>query len=967
MPNASILELQVRLQAAMNGTSLELAPAVLEAVGLRDFPAWLLPQGTLQVENAILSIESDEALHVTGSFAHPSLGGVTLEVVVAASAASLTASLTTRLASTIGLEQFLSNAGLDVASALKLFLQGEELQAIAALRRGADLVIELALAGSQQLHLGPIPLRLALTMASIGLNPLRFLSIAGTLRIGGLEQTVVIPAEGDIELQVDTTGITVESLLAAVGIELPHLPPLPLITQPLSGLLIELVDGTLCMGGTRRISGVGYLTLSIANVNGTLGFVMALQPFASFKFSTLHPALAPLDLLLTSISFGDPAILLSSLTAEAFPVVDAAGRWTKLSVERGAEFRGDLMLSGFGLDAIKMLVGADKLPFRLPVNSDLSDLQIQVYIEREIALLPSVLTIDHFNLSLVAEPLTVAVKGIAHLQIFGERLPDLVLGAGVAPGVYQFTLMAEKPWEHPLGLPFTVEEVGFQIDGPVVAYGIFGAITLKQTKARLATKFIGSVPTFLDARLEGELSMMGLLKELAGIDLVLPFEPVLKDAILYVVVNPIGETIAGRHYSQGLGLAGTMTFLSLEAAMAVSADKSAVFGRASFTKPIVLNPIFRMEGEKTGEGPFISIDTRNDPILLVRAKVNLLGLEQDVHGEVGKDFVEFLLDSEIAGVKAALKSRLTGDSLSSEGDVSFEVKGSIGPIRIVDGGPSLGTLNLDTQFNAHLLTKADTSGSFRLALSGSVSVLGTKVGLPEIELNIRSLAELPGAILEYLRANASTIFAALFSTAEDWLRAIAEGAISLVDSAAKVLIDHFKKDVQYAANVLVNVLKMDIAYTSKQLLDAGQTVVDIAKGLADINRVPNEIRAALESLGIPAAAVSDALQRAFPGIPHADAFLIPHSDQAVIPHADVAASHQDVAAVHSDVGVHADFSTPHLDFNAFGGHTDEGGHTDGGHIDVILAPHLDATLTPHLDTGPTAHVDTGPSGHVDTP
>lgn len=981
-----IQDLESRLRSASNGAALPLAQEVLAEVGLDRLPAWVLPAGTVTISDTAIAEAGSDKLNVSGSLDHPSLGPVSLALDVRAVEGRLLADLALSFSAMPSLETFLADVGVDVPKGVTDFLNPEAIHAIKVDRRTGRMALYLQLTKSQQLHLGAINLSVALTEATIALEPVALLNVAGTIRFGSQSLAVLLPAGPEPELYVSAANLTVEALLGEFGIHLPPLPPLPIVTQPLQELLIELVHGAVCIGATQRISGVGMLTVSLAKHDGHLGAVLTLLPAQGMKFSSMHGLLAPFDALLDVVSFDDPAIVLSTVTADTFPVVDAAGRWTPSVVQKGAAFYGQLRLEGFGLDVVKgLLGGVSAVPFSLPIEPDLATSRIKVALHGKTDLLPGVLSIDRFSLSLAPDPMDLSVKGIAHLSLFGEDLPKLSLGAAIVPGSYRVFLESAEPWKNPLGLPFNVEEVGLEIDGPVIAYGVYGTVALSQTTASMATNFVGNAPTFFAAEIAGELSTRILLRDLVNIDLPIPFEPTVQDASLYIVVNPLGETIGTHHFPRGIGLKGTITFLGVSAKLAAAANEHTITGRAAFNEPVRMAPLLEMTGFGGSEAPFITINSGHDPICVVSARLTVLGITQDLHAEVGADSIIFDLDAGVGPVATKLKTKVSDGEFIANGTASFGLKGSIGPLSLSAGGPSLGTLALDTAAKTTIVAAGDAQGSSSVKATVSFEVLGMKVDLPEIQLDIRSLEELPEAILDYIQRNANEIFKTLLSSADAWLKALSQGLIVGVQNVAKVLLEQFRKDVNAAADVLINSLKIGVDEVAKQMREAGQTIADIAKSLAAVNQVPNVIRNALEALGEPAQEISAALQAAFPSIPHVDFAAVPHVDVHAVPHTDVHGVHTDVGASHTDATTgHTDGTAGHTD--GTGGHTDEGGgwiphldvggiHTDiaGVHTDIagvhtdIGTSHVDTEVPPHLDTPATAHIDAPATAHVDTP
>jgi hypothetical protein len=160
-----------------------------------------------------------------------------------------------------------------------------------------------------------------------------------------------------------------------------------------------------------------------------------------------------------------------------------------------------------------------------------------------------------------------------------------------------------------------------------------------------------------------------------------------------------------------------------------------------------------------------------------------------------------------------------------------------------------------------------------------------------------------------------------------------------------------------AANTFVNTLQLGLNQGAAELNTLGATVDQVAKAFASINQTPNAIRDALKFNGFPDPQISQAIQRAFPGIPHVDTAAVPRIDVGAKPHVDIAGAHTDVGATHTNLSTGG-----HADRRVVGVHVD----TNGPHSDFSTA-HVDNIITPHVNVAPTAHIDVPATLHVDTP
>lgn len=985
MTDTVLDDFEKRLKELQDKTSLMLSPALLVEIGLATIPNWALPSMGLELLNVSINRLDEISLLINGSFEHPIFLTSEWEIDIATRNGLLEATINVGVATPKNIQEFLQTAGFEVGGEVGDVLKQISVDSLNIARPLAAPELSIGLVGEWRFAVLGLDAVIVMERALLDFDPTASLYIKGQLRVGGLELGIELRTNGDLKFEVNPTGITLESLTKVFGIAIPPLPPLPLLTQEIANLSIEIYEGKYCFGGAFPWGDSGLATLSLINKNGIYALVVLLKGNVNFKFSTLNNALAPLDVVNDLVEFGSPAVIVSTASGELLPVLDFSGNWGPLTVDEGVTLQGKMKLIGFGLDTIGDLLHQTELPFVVPILPDFSNLKIRLGLDREVAVLPGVLTISNFRIELMPEPLAVAVEGEASLDIFGQKLPRLILGAALTPPLFSLNLRAAEPWKQVGGLPADIVELGLQISGPVFSYGVFGKIELSGRSLTVATSFTAGAPTFLAAELKGDMSLPALLKDFTGLELPLDFGPKVQDASIYIVVDPLGVNIAGRIYPPGLGLSGTLFFLGLAATLYLSANSTKVVARGSLSNSIQIATILKITGSGDEPTPYFAIDSATDPIATVNGRVEFFGLTEDIRGVIGSDSISFLLKSKVGLVQTELNAVLGEGHFRSKGISSCKLQAQLGPLRLYDGGPSLGTVTLDTGIDAQTDIDVKENGEFRFFVEGKIEVAGLMIEIPLIELQKASFEEIPQELVNYLQQQVNVLFKALVSDVEKWLRAYADKVIADVDNVARVVIEEFKKDVQFAATALINTLNFGIDEATKQLHEVGIVAEQIASSFSALNRAPNEIRSALEGLGIPPDVVSAALAAAFPTIPHVDMAPIPHADIAAIPHLDAGAVHTDTAGVHTDItGPHQDIGTPHIDGvtghtdDAGGGfiHTDFGGiHTDigTGHTDVAgihtddTTAHVDVILTPHVDIPEAAHIDVPAVGHIDTP
>lgn len=967
MSNSLIDDIEKRLREDLTAGNATIRKAIAQELDLAVLPAWAFPQTDFVMPDSTLVRVADSILELSGKCTLDSLGAVRLKLQITAEADRLRGKVLIDLENVLSLNDFLQKAGTGVVEALSKFLELASIKGFNSVPSDDETDLDLQLSWDRSYHIGPVEAAVTIAHAILQLTTPKLRSLSGSVRVKDLTLNLLLPADGDLQFNLDAHDLSLAKLIETFGITLPPLPPLPLLTQGLDGLSLQPLGDQFRIGGKISWPSLGSALVSLATIDGQIGIAVCVDATPGLKFSTLEPALAPLDVFLAIVAFDSPTVVLSSISSDSFPVPNGSGGFQEIAVEEGVSFRGQLTLSGYGLEIIRTLLGVEHLPFTVPVAPTLADIHLKVDLAKKVDLLEGALTIDHFSLSLSPEPLEANAKGLVKLVLGGQELPKFILGAGLSPDDVRVSFQTAEPWHHPIGLPIDIDEAGLQLSGPVAEYGFFGKIRLTGRILAVATKFVPpSVPTFLVGSVQGDLSLLSLVKDLVGIDLPLALEPMVKDPTVYIVLNPLGESIADRHYPPGVGLSGTLSFLGLSANLFLNSDSTHVVARAALIGPIIMDPVLRVTGSGGESVPSLAIDSQKNPVATLSGHVEMLGLAQDIHGIVDSDSISFDLNDQVGPVDAALSATLGKGKFHAEGSLSFGVKGSIGPVRLSDTGMSLGTIELDTGFSA--TTLMDVEGpTHRLVISGNFSVVGVMINVPSIELNVDSLDQIPTQIVSYLKDHAATLFTSVLTDADAWIRAIGAMVISGVENVAKVLVQEFQKDSEYSAKAIADTLNKGVDEAARQLHEAAETTNRIATSLANIKRAPVEIRSALEKLGIPSVDVTAAMGAAFPGIPHIDGFAVAPAHHNLVPHIDTPAGHTDVAGLHADFAINHVDTNPHLDIGHDPFHADGSTHVDTfGHTDETTQSHVDIPIA-HLDTPEVAPFDIPGVGHIDTP
>ena len=887
----------------------------LADLDLPELPAFLWPLAGLQLADAAYERVSSTALAITGHATLPVLGEVDVTIAASTGQPPVSAKLDVRQPPDL---RALLRSILPVLDVMGEIFEAMQVASVVWQSPTAgSLLVELGLTGRRDWTLAGMSLGVSLQKGRLMFDSGDLdVYLEGRVSLGDVDAPLKVTiANGKVDASAQVPDINLKDLASAMKLPMPALPGLDLVERALDRLEILFREGEPLLVFNYDTP-LGLARCVVAKENGEFSLVAGLHA-ANLRFANLNSALAPLDAVLKIVAFADPAISFASRELPSFPFPVAGGGWRSRRFAKGVQINGELLFDGFGLELIETLFGISRLPLAIPIGGDWSQVRIAAALDHPIKILGDLATVDPFTVSVSPEPLQVAVAGEVLLKLFGAELPRLTLGAALAPGTADLFLVARDAWKEPLGIPVSINEIGFQMSS-TPAYGILGTITIQDRKLDVAAQFTGQVPSLFAGKLDGEMPLGDLLFELAGIDLLPDYiQPTIKDFDLYIVLNPVGGSVAGRMYPFGLSLRGTLSLLGLGFTTDLHISKSQIRAKGELDKPIRMEPFFRLSGVDQ-EAPSFALDTMADPIATVDGRIMLLGLEQTVTARLGTAGFDTLVEQKLGPVEARLAVNFGHGQLAALGDIDCKVTGRIGPIRLFDGGPDLGTISLDTGAELSADIKIVENGPLAMKVGGRITIVGMNVTLPEFAVDVSSLDQLPQALLEYIRDHVVELLGDLFSDVGLWLKAIADKLIESVENVARALSEHFKRTSQQIAEAMLDVLDDTVEVTAKALKDIGEKVEEIGRILNRLGRTDEEVANALRSIGaapevignvlkelgrgteeigkvlknvgFPDAAVDVALRLVFPGIPgvgwppHIKHVKLPHVKHVKLPH-----------------------------------------------------------------------------------
>ncbi|WP_437995659.1 methyl-accepting chemotaxis protein [Sorangium sp. So ce185] len=852
-------ELEQRFRDMLQRGAVEV---VLEKLELPELPDRLWPTAGLKLLQATID-RTGPSLVVAGSGTIELLGRARTTLTFREQSGSVSMDVELDLDSPAILDRLLAALvdGLDYAviGALKeLTARGVSWRTLPT----GGLQVTLSLSGSARFDLGVARATLSLARAAFvvgGPTPVR---LDGELSLLGVTVPASVTLDDKLQVSAELPDMDLRRLAEALSLPLPPLPPLSLLQAPLRGARLYVRGDEVRLSAAVDASKLGPARAVIARSSGSWGLVLGLHPPRDFRFADLSAALTPLDKARELLRLDDPALTVSTVRSSAFPYVDSSGEWTTVSVQVGGVLRGELVLNGLGLELIAAILGTDRLPLQMPLGPDGSEVRLTASIAKRVNLIPECVTIETFRVVLSPDPLLVTAAGEVKIDLFGQQLPRFVLGASLTAAGASLFFTAAEPWKLPLGLPLVIEELGFQISGPDLAYGVFGKIAVQGRAMSVAAKFVGQAPTLIAGKLEGEMPLGGVLEDLIQVNPLPDFvQPRIRDFDTYLVVHPAGTTVGERSYPFGLSLSGTLLMLGLALRANVHVSRTRVIAEGSLDRPIRLDPVLRVTGAGSNATPVLRIDTGSDPVARMSARVECLGLAQEVDAVLGTHGFTFKLDQKVGAVHASLRATLGNGRLKANGVARFGIRESFGPIRLFDGGPNLGTIRVDTGIEAIVDLSIAEGAALTANVSARFTFLGIQISVPEFAVDVASIERIPEAVIRAIRANLLAIFDDVFGDADRWLAAVAKKLIDGVEDVAKVLSKHFNKNSAEVARALRRVLNETVEQTAQALKRLGETPERIAQILSDIGESAEQIGKALKALGQPPEVIGKVLKQ----------------------------------------------------------------------------------------------------------
>ncbi|HLF26432.1 MAG TPA: hypothetical protein VJG32_08850 [Anaerolineae bacterium] len=248
-------------------------------------------------------------------------------------------------------------------------------------------------------------------------------------------------------------------------------------------------------------------------------------------------------------------------------------------------------------------------------------------------------------------------------------------------------------------------------------------------------------------------------------------------------------------------------------------------------------------------GATVAFNSSHSPYIDVSVQVKLFNLfSEDVEVTVGTDGFSFLLDGQIGSesVGAVAHFEVTcavnKSGFHGRAELDVDLKGDIGPIVIL--GADLGTIHLDVVFSALLDIRIDAQG-FSVTIDGKFWFDDLHLTMPTLTLQVdfKTLEELPAKIVEQIGKEVETIFKDLFDEAKQLL------------NEAQAEAEHIGQAVVQAVEQIEQAAE---AEAQRIVADAGRVYETIVAGIADVENEAVQLEHEAEQ--IAQAAVAEVAQ-----------------------------------------------------------------------------------------------------------
>jgi hypothetical protein len=312
-------------------------------------------------------------------------------------------------------------------------------------------------------------------------------------------------------------------------------------------------------------------------------------------------------------------------------------------------------------------------------------------------------------------------------------------------------------------------------------------------------------------------------------------------------IVPSATSIGGVDFrDEGVTIAGKLVVFGWKASMFLNVDKSDGITGIADMDAINILKVFKVTGAGSDSAPkmHLRISPSEAPDLYISARVEFLALSQELLVKVDKAGMVFILNCALGNILTTNLTFIYKDyQFNASGKINFNLNASIdtvfGKIKLVDIG-----------FNASTTIRAGQDIGFQASIGGKFRFYGKSVTFPTLELLMapKDFNTLYKGVIKQIGEHADEIFGSVFTTLDEWAKAVKNGTIAFAGVVATVAKDvyHESKEAAALAYKTLNKGAQEAARGISQAYRVSEK--EMAKVLKYANYAANEVADALEDV-----------------------------------------------------------------------------------------------------------------------
>jgi hypothetical protein len=578
-----------------------------------------------------------------------------------------------------------------------------------------------------------------------------------------------------------------------------------------------------------------------------------------------------------------------------------------LTLGKGISFVGEVDLSSSGPDVLKSAVSTSVLLVNAAFDPTAKSITLRALLDGEVGFSTggdSRLTLRDVGVELAySDEISFGLFGSMTICVQDKRL-DLKPYLRVEPEVIELAiaLAIKGGWVAPLGIEgLTLETIGFELGidilpAPGVNVGLSGAFHIGQQAAAadsfaLVFELVEEVPNplllaFNIDRIDIATAMELFVPSVSAQDIPQLLTDIeLSNVEFYWAESdvPLPDGTVAR---PGFRMGGNIDLLGFKAHARLVIDKVSGIEGEIQTAPIHIGNLLNVTGhseglyrteengkpvplkvrpEKTAApatrveivppgGPALAFRTARSPYLSATLVASIFDLlEIEVEALVDDKGFDFKLVYAVGSIAhAELDILLNKDRFALYSQFALHLKADIGPIVIL--GADLGTIHLDAGFDLEMSIDVDAD-KFDLQIWGDFEFEGARLTLPKLHIDtpIKSLTDLPAALIAHIGEEAEEIFKELFDEVGQFFEDAGKEIVQVAEEVGEEIVKIGEEAVAEAEQI--------VTAAEQAIDDVGKAVTDLAEeaekevvkigeeAAAEITKLGAEVKAEVEEIG----------------------------------------------------------------------------------------------------------------------